>query len=114
MPNFFRAQSKTSGPWIINRLFAGRGAVPVVRHLDRRQAATTARTGLRTRRRAGRRLAHGSRARRVRDPGAPAELRLSQWRALRTLLGPGPFADAPERQLELEASRDAAAIVIGE
>ncbi|MBC8073557.1 MAG: hypothetical protein IAG13_34870, partial [Deltaproteobacteria bacterium] len=48
------------------------------------------------------------------DPGAPAELRLSQWRALRTLLGPGPFADAPERQLELEASRDAAAIVIGE
>jgi predicted CXXCH cytochrome family protein len=48
------------------------------------------------------------------DPGAPPESRLEQWRALRALAGPGPFVEHSARQLELEASRDASAIVIGE
>ncbi|MBX7079724.1 MAG: hypothetical protein K1X88_11090 [Nannocystaceae bacterium] len=48
------------------------------------------------------------------DPEAAVQTRLATWQQLRRALGPGPFDDAPERALELEASRDAVAIWIGE
>ncbi|MFO0635112.1 MAG: hypothetical protein U0168_19885 [Nannocystaceae bacterium] len=48
------------------------------------------------------------------DPEASVEARLATWQQLRRALGPGPFDDAPERALALEASRDAVAIWIGE
>jgi hypothetical protein len=62
--------------------------------------------------RAAKRLAPDDAAIAAFDPAAPAEQRLAAWQSLRAQLGTGPFT--PDRQLALEASRDASAIVIGE